>query len=121
MTNILYSPMNEYIATLKASREMQNHLLCTPYTQSVAHKHISDETTSNPKFRIVHHIKNALILSISMIFLPYLSASNNDYTVLSAHDGLIQSLALQLYELTGLIQAILFDNNCGTAKKETRH
>ncbi len=120
MTNSLYSAMNENIATLKASRdEMENNLLCTPYTQSPAQTHISDDRTSNPKFRIVHHIKNALILSIAMIFLLNLSASNNNYTVLSAYAGLVQSLTLQLYELTGLIQDITFDSKCCTAKKKT--
>ena len=42
---------------------------------------ISDEKIINAKFRIVHHIKKALIVSISMILLLYLSASNNDYKV----------------------------------------
>ena len=79
--NILYSPRNEYIATLKVSREMENHLLCIRQTQSPAQRHISDEKSSNAKFRIVHHIKNALILSIFMIFLLYLSESDNNYTV----------------------------------------
>jgi hypothetical protein len=77
--NVLYSNMNEYTATLKVSREMENNLQCIPQTQSLALRHISHERTSITTFRIVHHIKNALILSISMIFLLYLFALNIDF------------------------------------------
>jgi len=113
------------MATLKVSLEMKNHLLCIRYIQFPAQTHINDERDSNAKFRIVHHIKNVVRVWISMIFLLYLSASNNDYTACIKGcrrlfniyppeftpygGGLVQSLVLQLYSFATGIQ--FFDGN----------
>jgi len=50
---------------------------------------MSDERSSNAKFRIVHHIKNALRLSIFIIFLLYLYAPNNDCTVCIKREAIL--------------------------------
>lgn len=68
------------MTTLKVSRGMGNHLLCVRYTKSGVHMNIIVEKINRTPFMIVHHMKNAVSICVSMMFLSYLSASNQGIT-----------------------------------------
>ena len=57
------------MSTLKVSLGIGNHLLCVRYTKFGADIHIVVQRTNRAPFMIVHHIKNVVSVSISMMSL----------------------------------------------------
>jgi hypothetical protein len=60
MTKILNIPMKQTNATLNASLEIEKNLLFIRKEKSAKKMHIMEVKLSNPRFKIVHHIKNVV-------------------------------------------------------------
>ena len=61
--------MKQTNTTLNASLEIEKNLLFIRKEKSPKKMHIMEVKISTPRFRIVHHIKNAVNVSIPIIFL----------------------------------------------------
>ena len=65
----LKNPMKQHIKVLKASLEIPKNLLFIRKEKSAQNTHAMEEKISTPRFNIVHHIKNILIVVISITIL----------------------------------------------------
>jgi hypothetical protein len=61
--------MKQHIKVLKASLEIPKNLLFIWKERSAQNMHAMEEKSSTPRFNIVHHIKNILIVVISIMVL----------------------------------------------------
>lgn len=81
MISTLYRPRNEYIAMLNASREIENHLECIRWAKLARQTHISVERSNSAMFIIEHHMKKAVTVSMSMVFLLFLSVFDTIFSL----------------------------------------
>jgi hypothetical protein len=61
--------MKETITTLNASLEIEKYLWFIRKEKSAKKMHIMEVKVRNPRFKIVHHIKNLVNVPMSMILL----------------------------------------------------